>query len=66
MRRRLLDHRDPLVEIKHALLGGVDQDRRHHFVELGRGAFEDIDVAQRHRIEGPRANRAAHVARRRR
>ena len=57
---------DPLVDIEHALLGGVDQDRDDHFVELSRGPFEDIDVAQCHRIEGTRADGAAHDACRRR
>jgi hypothetical protein len=66
MRGRLLDHRDPLVDIEHALLGGIDQNRDNHFVELSRGPFEDIDVAQCHRIEGTRANGAAHDACRRR
>ena len=42
MRRRLLDHRDSLVDVEHALLGGVDQDRHHHLVKLARGPFEDI------------------------
>jgi hypothetical protein len=49
--RRLLDHGDPLVEVEHPLLGGIRQDGHHHLVELGRGALEDVNVAQRHRVE---------------
>jgi hypothetical protein len=40
-----------VVEIEHALFGGVEQDRDHHLVKLQRGTFEHVDVTQRHRVE---------------
>ena len=64
VRRRLLDHRDAFVEVEHALLVGVDQHGDHDLVELGRGALEDVDMAEGHRVERPGTYRAAHGPRR--
>ena len=42
------------------LFYGIDQDGDHHVVELAGDALENVDVAQRHRIERSWAYRAAH------
>ena len=60
VRGRLGDHRDALVEIEHALLIGVHQNRHHDLVELRSRTLEDVDMAKGHRVEGAGAYRATH------
>jgi hypothetical protein len=57
----LLDHRDALIDAEHAGLLGVGEHGDDHLVELRGGPLEHVDVPQRHRIEGARADSATHA-----
>ena len=50
---------DPLLDREERRLAGVLEDADNHAVEDRRGAIEDVEMAERHRVEAARVHRDA-------
>ena len=60
---RLADDGDAIVERGHGRLARVGQDTHGEAVEDGRGTADDVEMAERDRVEGAGVDRRRHGSR---